>query len=58
MVPPADPRRMGGCIDAVLSEPARHARLGQKAREYVISQRSDGIVAKQTLQVYREALES
>jgi glycosyltransferase involved in cell wall biosynthesis len=58
MVPPADPESLARSIDTILSKPSEYARLGRKAREYVVSHRSDTVVAAQTLGVYREALGS
>jgi glycosyltransferase involved in cell wall biosynthesis len=58
MVPPANSRALGEAIDLLLKDPARHRALSQKGREYVVSQRSEEVMARQTLSIYREALEN
>ncbi len=56
MVPVADPRAIAGAVDILLTDPSARASLGRKARQYVVSERSQRIVARQTLAVYKEAL--
>ena len=58
MVPPADPGELARAIDLLLSDPGMRRRLGKKGREYVVSQRSHQAMASQTLEVYREALDT
>ncbi len=57
MVPPGDPTQIARSIDLLLSDPGVGKRLGQRGREYVLHQRSEKIVAKQTLEIYAEALQ-
>jgi len=56
MVSPADPGQLAHAIDLLLSDPGMRRRLGKNGREYVVSQRSHQAMAKQTLEVYREAI--
>jgi glycosyltransferase involved in cell wall biosynthesis len=58
MIPPADPQTLADAVDSLLSDPGMRSRLGKNGREYVISQRSHMAMARQTLSVYREALQS
>jgi glycosyltransferase involved in cell wall biosynthesis len=58
MIPPADPQSLARSVDTILSNPGEYGRLGKRAREYVVSHRSDAVVAARTLEVYREALGS
>jgi glycosyltransferase involved in cell wall biosynthesis len=57
MIPPADPKALADSVDMLLSDPGRRGRLGRNGREYVLSQRSHMAMARQTLKVYREALQ-
>jgi len=57
MVPAADPRAIAQAVDLLLSDPSMRATLGRKGRQYVVSERSQKIVAAQTLEVYKEALQ-
>jgi glycosyltransferase involved in cell wall biosynthesis len=57
MIPPADPKNLANAVDSLLADPARRGRLGKNGRGYVLSQRSHMAMARQTLNVYKEALE-
>ena len=57
MIPPADSRELAGAIDLLISDPGRRRRLGENGRKYVVSQRSHQAMARQTLEVYGEALQ-
>jgi glycosyltransferase involved in cell wall biosynthesis len=57
MIRPADSRELARAIDLLLSDPLRRRRLGRNGREYVISQRSHQVMARQTLKVYDESLQ-
>jgi glycosyltransferase involved in cell wall biosynthesis len=53
-VPPADPRALGAALRALLDDPARRAAMGEAARRRVREEFSAEVMARRTLELYRE----
>jgi hypothetical protein len=57
MVSPASPVEIAESIDSLISSPGMQKGLSERARKYVVGQRSEKIVAEETMKVYTEAME-
>ena len=58
LIPHKDPETLAKSIKVLLENPALRMRMGSSGREIVVHEFSTGQIAKQTLDVYRELLES
>jgi glycosyltransferase involved in cell wall biosynthesis len=58
LIPPKDPETLAKAIAVLLKNPALRIRMGKRGREIVVGEFSAGQIARQTLAVYRELLES
>lgn len=56
LVPPRDPPALASAIETLAGYPRLRCEMGSRARELVVSEFSEGRVARQTLEVYRELL--
>lgn len=54
-VPPADPAALAAALNALLDDPARRAAMGEAARRRVREEFSAELMARRTLELYREA---
>jgi glycosyltransferase involved in cell wall biosynthesis len=57
LVPPGDIRRLAEAIAALAGDPARRAAMGEAARLLVERELGEEIVARETLALYRTALQ-
>ncbi len=55
-VPPSDPAALAAALSALLDDPARCAAMGAAARQRVREEFSDELMARRTLEVYREVV--
>jgi glycosyltransferase involved in cell wall biosynthesis len=53
-VPPADPRALAGALNTLLDNPGLMAEYGRAGRQRVEREFSPGVMARRTLQLYRE----
>jgi glycosyltransferase involved in cell wall biosynthesis len=58
LIPPKDPETLAKAIAVLLKNPALRIRMGNRGREIVVGEFAAGQIARQTLAVYRELLES
>jgi len=58
LIPHKDPESLAKSIKLLLENPALRVRMGNSGREIVVREFSMGHIAGQTLDVYRELLES
>jgi glycosyltransferase involved in cell wall biosynthesis len=56
LVPPADERALADALSALLDEPARRERIGQRGREKVVADYSVNKILTKTLKFYEHAL--
>jgi len=55
-VPPGDPKALAAALSALLDDPARRAAMGTAARQRVREEFSAELMARRTLEVYREVV--
>jgi rhamnosyl/mannosyltransferase len=55
-VPPGDPKALAAALSALLDDPARRAAMGAAARQRVREEFSAELMARRTLEVYREVV--
>jgi len=55
-VPPGDPKALATALSALLGDPARRAAMGAAARQRVREEFSAELMARRTLEVYREVV--
>jgi len=53
-VPPGDPPALAAALNALLDDPARRAAMGAAGRQRVREEFSAELMARRTLEVYRE----
>ncbi len=56
MVAPADAGAIARSVDRLICDPGLRRMLGRRGRDYVVSHRSQQIMARQTLQIYKQCL--
>ena len=56
LVPPRDPQALAEAIESLLGDPARRAAMGAQGRRLVEEEFTEDLVARQTLDVYKEVL--
>ncbi|MCB1431799.1 MAG: glycosyltransferase family 4 protein [Alphaproteobacteria bacterium] len=58
LVPPDDPSRLAAAVVRMLHEPGLSCRLGRRAREDLIANCSAEIVARETIEFYRQVIDA
>ena len=58
LIPPKDPGALAKAIRVLLEDPVLRRRMGKRGREIVVREFSAELVARQTLAVYRDLLET